>query len=216
MKILILGISGRTGRLVAEEAIKRGHKVAGIVRNPGSLNVKGAEIIAGTPYDIETVRKAMEGCDAVISTLSLVSSSQGLFKKITTPLDSMSVSLGNTVTVMGENGIRRIVLMTAAGVGDTAHMLPAFFKFLIKISNIRFSYADHERQEKILASSDLDWTIVRPVGLNGKDNNLTTLTDTDGTGKLKSMISRNAVAHFILCCIENEMFIREKPAISNK
>jgi putative NADH-flavin reductase len=216
MKILILGISGRTGRLVAEEALKRKHTVAGIVRNPGNLNLKGAEIIAGSPYDIETVRKAMEGCDAVISTLSLVPSSHGLFKKITTPLDSMSVSLGNTVTVMREKGIRRIVLMTAAGVGDSANMLPAFFKFLIKISKIRFSFADHERQEKILVSSDLDWTIVRPVGLNDKDNNLITLTDTDGTGKLKSMISRNAVAHFILCCIENGQFIRQMPVISNK
>jgi len=216
MKILILGISGRTGRLVAEEAVKRGHTVAGIVRCPGGLNVKGAEIITGTPYDIETVRKAMDGCEAVISTLSLVPSSHGLFKKITTPLDSMSVSMGNTVTVMGEKGIRRIVLMTAAGVGDTANMLPGFFKFLKNISNIRFAYADHERQEKILAGSDLDWTILRPVGLNDKNDNLTTLADTDGTVKIKSMISRNAVAHFILCCIENGQFIRQKPVISNK
>ncbi len=216
MKILILGISGRTGQLVAREAIRRGHSVIGIVRNPDSLTLKGAEIVKGTANDIETVRKAVEGCDAVISTLNLFPVSQGLFKKVTTPLDTMSVSIKNTVTAMGEKGIRRIVIMTAVGVGDSSDMLPAFFKFLMRISNIRFSYADHERQEKIIANSDLEWTIVRPVGLNDKNENLTTLCDIDRSVKIKSMISRNAVAHFILCCIENGQFIRQKPLISNK
>jgi putative NADH-flavin reductase len=216
MKILVLGISGRTGRLVAEEALKRGHSVTGIARDPGKLTLKNAEIISGTPYDIDTVRKSIDGCDAVVSALGLFPSSQGIFKKIRTPLDIMSVSLKNAITAMEERGIRRIVLMTAIGVGDSANKLPAFFSLLKSISNIRFAYADHDRQEKILESSDLDWTIVRPVGLNEKNDDLSILSDITSNGKIKSMISRNAVAHFILCTIENGQFIRKKPAISNR
>ena len=216
MKILILGISGRTGRLVAQEAVQRGHKVIGIARDPGKESLKGAKIISGTPYDIETVRKAISGCDAVVSTLNLFPSSQGLFKKIKTPLDTMSVSIKNTVTAMKEQGLRRIVLMTAIGVGDSINQLPVFFSFLKSISNIRFAYADHNRQEKILESSDLDWTIVRPVGLNDKNDDLSILSDITDNGKIKSMISRNAVAHFILCSIENGQFIGKRPVISNR
>jgi putative NADH-flavin reductase len=216
MKILILGISGRTGRLVAEEAIRRGHKVIGISRDPDKVILKDALIIKGTPYNIETVRMAIDGCDAVISTLNLFYESQGLFKKIKTPLDLMSVSIKNTITAMEEKGIRRIILMTAIGVGNTANKLPVYFSLLKGISNLRFIYADHERQEHILESSALDWTIVRPVGLHDKNDNLSVLSDIDGSSKLKSMISRNAVAHFILCSIENRQFIRQKPAISNR
>jgi putative NADH-flavin reductase len=215
MKILVLGISGRTGRLVAEEAIKRCHKVVGIARDPFKVNLKNAEIISGTPYDIETIRKAIDGCDAVVSCLNLFPASLGLFKKITSPLDTMSVSISNTVKSMMERGIRRIVLMTAIGVGDSASQLPAFFSFLISISNIRYAYTDHDRQEKILENSDTDWTIVRPVGLNDKNENLSILTDKNSDVKIKSMISRNAVAHFILDCIEKDLYIKEKPGISN-
>ena len=216
MKILILGISGRTGQLVAEEAIKRGHKVAGISRNPAGMTLKEAEIMQGTPYNIETVRHAIEGCDAVISTLNLFPAAQGLFKKIKTPLDFMSVSIKNTVAAMQERGIRRIVLMTAVGVGGSSNQLPVVFSFLKSISNIRFVYADHERQEQILENSGLDWTIVRPVGLNDKNDNLSVSSDIDGSVKIKPIISRNAVAHFILCCIENGQFVRQKPSISNR
>ena len=51
MKILILGITGRTGSLAAVEAIRRGHKVVGIARIPGKVTVTEAEIVSGTPYD---------------------------------------------------------------------------------------------------------------------------------------------------------------------
>jgi len=215
MKLLLLGITGRTGRLTAEEAIKRGHKVVGIARDLRKVTVKGAEIVEGTPYEYETVRKAIIGCDALISTLNIFPQSQSLFGKIKSPLDSMSGSLKNSIKAMEENGIKRIVLMTALGVGDSASELPGLFSFLVRISNIKYAYADHNVQEKILENSNLDWTIVRPVGLTDKNDNLSILHNLKGVGRITSTISRNAVAHFMLDCIEKEQFIKQKPGISN-
>lgn len=146
MKILILGISGRTGRLVAEEALKRGHTVAGITRDINRTVIPGTELSVGTPYDYDTIRKAIDGCDAVISTLNLFPVSQGLFSKPHTPLDVMSVAMRNTVMLMKEKGISRIVLMTAMGVGDSSRQMPWFFALLVRISSIRFVYADHAVQ----------------------------------------------------------------------
>jgi putative NADH-flavin reductase len=215
MKILILGITGRTGSLVAEEAIKRGHSVIGIARDKKRVKLTGAEIIEGTPYDFETVKKAIGGCDCVISTLNIFPQSDGLFGKIKGPVDSMSVSIKNSVKLMSENNIGRIVVMTAHGVGDSLRQLPGFFKLMIKLTNIKYAYADHEVQEKVLENSALDWTIVRPVGLNDKSENLSILVNLNNEGTIKSMISRNAVAHFIIDCAEKGSYIRQKPAISN-
>jgi putative NADH-flavin reductase len=216
MKILILGITGRTGSLVAEEAIKRGHKVVGIARDQSKVTVIDAEIFTGTPYNFDIVRKAVTDCDAVISTLSNFPRSEGLFGKIKSPLDSMSVSIKNAIKAMKEKGIKRIVVMTALGVGDSAKEIPAFFSFIIRISNIKHAYVDHDLQEKALENSNLDWTVVRPVGLTDKNNNLSILYNLKGIGKIKPQISRNAVAHFMLDCIEESKFIKQKPGISNE
>lgn len=215
MKILVLGITGRTGCLAAEEAIKRGHKVVGIARDKSRVKVAGAEIIEGTPYDYETVKKAIDGCDSVISMLNIFPASQALFGKIKSPLDSMSVSIRNCVKLMNEKGIRRIVVMTANGVGDSFDELPGFFKFMLKVTNIKYAYADHAVQEKVLEESSLDWTVVRPVGLTDKNENLTVLNSLSEGVKINSMISRNAVAHFILDCVEKGQYIKQKPAVSN-
>jgi putative NADH-flavin reductase len=216
MKILVLGISGRTGKLVAAEALKRGHKVAGIARDSGKVSLPGAEIIQGTPYDYETVRKATGGCDAIVSTLSAFPAAQGLFSKVTSPLDFMSVSLGNAVRSMEEKGIKRIVLMTALGVGDSAKEIPVFFRFFMMLSNIKYAYKDHDKQEKFLENSNLDWTIVRPVMLTDKDDQLSVIDNLSGDKKIRTEISRNAVAHFILDCIEKGQFLKQKPGISNR
>ncbi|MGA1978615.1 MAG: NAD(P)H-binding protein [Bacteroidales bacterium] len=216
MKLLVLGISGRTGNLVAREALKRGFKVTGIARDKSKVRIDGAEIVEGTPYDIETVRTAIDGCEAVVSTLSLFPASQGIFSRIKTPLDVMSVSIQNVVTLMKEKGIKRIVLMTALGVGDSAREIPWLFSLFMKMSNIRHAYADHALQEKILEDSGLDWTIVRPAMLTDKNEDVSVLYKIKDEGKLKTYISRNAVANFILDAIEKGEFIEQKPGVSNK
>ena len=215
MKLLILGISGRTGKLVAVEALKRGYKVTGIARKPESVGIDGAEIVKGTPSDYYTVRKAIEGCDAVISVLNTFNQSDGLFRKINTPLNVMTESIRNTVMAMKELNIKRIVVMTALGVGDSAKEVSPFFRFFIRISNIRYAYMDHYTQEKVLEESNLDWTVIRPVMLNDKSANLSVLHNLNGIGKLKPAISRNAVANFLLDCLEKDLFLKQKPGISN-
>ena len=215
MKILILGISGRTGSLAAEIASGRGHSVVGIARNPGSVNLKDAEIVQGTPYDFDTVKKALLGCDAVISTLSLFPNSQGMFARVSTPLDLMSVSVGNAIKAMKENAIKRIVIMTALGVGDTSHEIPVFFKVLMRVSNIKYAYIDHDKQEKLLERSGLKWTVVRPVMLTDEDDKLDVSYKIKDKGEIRSSISRKAVANFMIDCLEKDLFIGEKPGISN-
>ena len=71
MKILVLGATGRTGKFIIEEALKKGHYVTAIARDPIKLEKYQIDIIQGTPYDYETLEKALTGCDAVINTLNV-------------------------------------------------------------------------------------------------------------------------------------------------
>lgn len=66
----------------------------------------------------------------------------------------------------------------------------------------------------MLEDSGLEWTIVRPVALRDDNNDLAVMHNLNGNGRITSFISRNAVAHFMLDCIEKGEFIRQKPAIS--
>jgi hypothetical protein len=86
----------------------------------------------------------------------------------------------------------------------------------LRQTNKRNSYADHDKQENAVENSDLDWwTIVRPVGLTNKNENLSVLYNLNGAENIKNTIRRNAVVHFILDCIERGQFIKQRPGISS-
>ena len=51
MKLLVMGATGRTGQRIAALALKKGHQVTAIARDPEKLIELNAEIIQGTPYD---------------------------------------------------------------------------------------------------------------------------------------------------------------------
>ena len=49
MKVLVVGAAGKTGRAVAERAVKEGHEVTAFVRSAGSYDVPGVEVQPATP-----------------------------------------------------------------------------------------------------------------------------------------------------------------------
>jgi len=71
MKLVVLGANGRTGRLVVEQALAAGHNVTALVRSPEKLTIRnsGLRIVAGGATDAADVARALEGGDAVLSTL---------------------------------------------------------------------------------------------------------------------------------------------------
>src|SRR5690348_1490700 len=71
MKVLVLGATGATGRLVVEQALQAGHSVRALVRSPEKLTgpTSGLEVVTGQATDPDDVARAMAGVDVVISTL---------------------------------------------------------------------------------------------------------------------------------------------------
>src|SRR6266571_3319977 len=81
MNLVVLGATGGTGRLVVEQALAAGHTVTALVRSPEKLTLRNPNlhVIAGQATDPSAVSRALEGADALISTLggsgSLISDS---------------------------------------------------------------------------------------------------------------------------------------------
>ena len=109
MKILLFGATGRTGKIILQKALNDGHEVTAIVRDPSKLEGINVNIIKGTPYDKEIVKKAISNCDVVISTLNVSRESDSPWAKLRSPKDMISRSIQNALEEMQENGAKRII-----------------------------------------------------------------------------------------------------------
>ena len=79
----------------------------------------------------------------------------------------------NIVRAMERAGIKRFVVESSLGVGDSKWRLGIFHNLVAIPLFLRNVFADKEAQEQIIANSTLDWVIVRPAALtNGPQRNV--------------------------------------------
>jgi putative NADH-flavin reductase len=218
MHILILGPTGRTGRLLVDEALKRGHKVSVVVSHEYRLKTdpKLLTVHEGTPLNKYTLSTAMKGCDAILSTLNISRTSDFPWASLRTGEEFLSLSMKNIIEAAAEQNIKRIIITTAWGVGETRKDIPFWFRFLIDHSNIRYPYLDHERQENMLIKSDMNYTIVRPAALTDSKENKPIKVSIDNSPKPSLTISRMNTASFMLDVLEQDLYHRQCPVISEK
>lgn len=214
-RILVFGATGRTGHEALSYALEKGYHVVALVRNPDKLDINSEQVtvIRGLPTNIQDVRTAMKGCDAVISLLSALPEKDSFsFKKLTPP-HTLEKSISNTITVMKEYNIKRIMTLSSIGVGNSYPYAPWFMRFMIKITNFRIVFADHDAQEKLLENSGLNWTIARPVALN--NNETTGKLTIDYLNKPKRFkISRKQLAKFFIDNLDTVTFNQKSPILS--
>ncbi|MEV0233991.1 NAD(P)H-binding protein [Nonomuraea sp. NPDC050786] len=215
--LLVFGGSGRTGAHVLKYAAQRGHRVRALVRNPDKVQTPaGVELIQGTPANIDDIRRAAEGTEGVISVLNNGRASDNPWAKPVSPPMFMTDAARHTLTVMGEQGIRRIVLTSTQGAGDDWARLNPLVKAFIKLSNIKAGFEDHTGVDQVIrASSDIDWTLARAVTLTDKPASGPIRAAEAGTEKPGARINRADLAHFLIQTIEDDAWIRKAPLVWN-
>ena len=69
MKIIVFGATGRTGREVVKQAIRKGIQVTAFVRNAETIKIQSnnLRVVVGQATNYDDVKKAIVGHDAVIS-----------------------------------------------------------------------------------------------------------------------------------------------------
>jgi putative NADH-flavin reductase len=214
--ILILGSTGRTGKWLLDEALKRGYSVNVLVRNKSKiLSHTQLRIFEGNPSNKNNLAEAVEGCEIVLSALNISRNSDFPWAKLRASESFLSQTMQNLIEIGASGKLKKVIFTSAWGVNETKKDIPWWFRWLIDNSNIGVAYQDHERQEKLLDNTLLNYTAVRPVGLT---NSLATqkvrVTLENNTPIPNLTISRLTTAKFMLDCLEQNLYNRQKPIIS--
>ncbi|WP_027077274.1 NAD(P)-dependent oxidoreductase [Maribacter antarcticus] len=205
MKLLLLGATGRTGKHVLNYALEKGYHVSCLARKPERLPTHhNLSVFEGNPTNSVDLQKAMEGCKAVVSVLNISRISDFPWANLRTPKTFLSDSMANLIALAEKNTINKFVLCSAWGVRETRNDIPFWFRWTIKYSNIKYAYLDHEKQEELLRKSNINHTIVRPVGLTNFNKKIDILESKNNEPKPQLFISRKAVATFLVGCLDSE------------
>lgn len=217
MKILLLGATGRTGKLVLEKALESGYEVNCLSRKTERIEkLKDLTLFEGDPENRADIGQAMIGCNGIISVLNISRTSDFPWARLRTRENYLSEVMKAVVPIAEEQNVRRISLCSAWGVAETANDVPGWFRWFVENSNIGVAYKDHERQEKILMDSKLDWTIVRPVGLINSPKEQNVRESYNNVPKPRLTISRESVARFLVESLSRKELIEHKIVISKE
>ena len=200
MRVVVLGATGGTGRLLVEQAIDRGHEVVAYVRRPDALSPRpGLDVVGGQLTDEPALTAAMTGADAVLCAIGPT----GVKDLLGT--DLMRRSLPGVAAAMTAAGVRRLVLLSAYGVGDTARSASLTARLTFRTA-VRALYRDKREAEERLAATGLDVTTVHPTMLtNGETGEAPVVRDATTVAHVRGMpkVSRAAVATAMLDAAED-------------
>lgn len=207
MKVLVLGATGGTGRLIVHDALEKGHSVVALVRSKaGASDLPGADIIEGDARDEGALMRALNDCDAVISSLGTGIS---LFNEVSLLTEATHVLL----PAMARSGVRRLVCISALGVGDSHGHGGFVFDRLFQPLLLRHAYKDKGRQEAAIRASALDWVIVRPGRLTNDlaRGNVRAIVDLAGVNGGK--VARADVARFVVEQLATNTWLKQTPLL---
>jgi uncharacterized protein YbjT (DUF2867 family) len=185
MNLVVLGATGRTGRLVVEQALAAGHTVTALVRSPQKLATGNSNlrVVAGQATDASAVSGALEGADAVISTLG----------------GSGSVIADSTRAIVAaarQTGVSRVVVLSSFFIErDRLNPVSRLLTGIAMGALIK----DKNAGEKVLRQSDLDWTIVYASVLSdGPATGSVAILPASAKRRISDKVSRADVAAWML------------------
>jgi uncharacterized protein YbjT (DUF2867 family) len=193
-----------------------GHEVTAFSRSADRVETRSPRLRfvngdAMSPADIE---RAVEGQDAVVVTLGITENpfTVRFFGPARTHRDVRSVGTRHVIAAMRKHGVRRLVVQTSYGVGDTRDRLGFLDSLFFKVV-LAPQIADTERQNQDVASSELDWVIVQPVHLTDETAEDLPFASIDGEIHVNK-ISRDSVGRFLAQAVDSAAFVRKSVALS--
>lgn len=206
MKILVLGAGAGTGREIVRQAVARGHEVTAFVRNPRQCDGIDVRVVVGDARDAKAVSAAVAGQDAVLNTIG----TQRPWAR--TGLEPVAGRALNQA--LREHGVRRLIVATTMGVGDSGKHAHFFFRYIFAPTFLRGAVKDKEEMERDLAGTHIDWIVVRPAVLtNDQPTGQVRVLTRQAGGKARS-IARADTAAFMLDQLTSEKYLRQAVTIA--
>lgn len=156
MKILLTGGTGFVGGHIAERLTADGRAVRALVRSrakASKLAALGFELVEGDLTSPESLRRAVDGCDAVIHLVAIRQGPREQFRRI------MEQGTRDLVDASKAGGVRRFVLMSALGTSEATKDLVPYF------------HAKWD-MEQTVHGSGLEYVTFRPSFVFGADGGI--------------------------------------------
>ena len=212
-RVCIVGASGKLGQYMVQHALDRGYEVVGVCRerSVGKLDLfKGRiTVMPGATNNREVVKKAVAGCDAVLTVL--------------VPWGVHQYSSGTAQAVLdtARPGARLIFSCGWHITKDGRDIYSRTFRTMVKVFGwlgrlVRaVDIEDQVEACQRVFASDTQWTVVRGSDLEeGPSQGLPVWSRHVGDPVLESNRTRRVdFALFMVEALENDELIREAPAI---
>jgi putative NADH-flavin reductase len=205
MKVIVFGGTGTIGRLVVQQAVEQDHEVTLLTRNPSLVGPTDprVHVVEGDVFDARAIAPVIAGQDAVVVTLG-GGRKGGVRARGTAAI----------IEAMRATGVRRLVVLSLIGVGDSREQLNFFWKRLMFGLLLRGAYADHVEQERLTRASGLDWTIVRPGSFTDGPRTGSYRRGFGPQEKTTLKVSRADVAEFVVEQLTDETWLRQAPSLA--
>jgi NAD(P)-dependent dehydrogenase (short-subunit alcohol dehydrogenase family) len=213
MKVCIVGASGKLGQYMVQHALDRGYEVAGVCREQSVEKLdrfrNRISIVHGATDDRDVIKRAVAGCDAVLTVLvprglhQYASGTAQAVLDFARPEARLVFSCGWHITRDGQDVYSRKLKMIVNVFGSVAKLA-------------RFADLDDQVEAcRRVFASDSQWTVVRGSDLEeGESQGLPVWSRHVGDPILESNITRRVdFALFMVAAIENDELINEAPAI---
>lgn len=212
MKIAIFGATGIVGRAITKEALAQGCELTVLTRDARKVKESGGRltVVEGDVNDRNTVRRVLEGQDAVVQSLGIGGKGTGK------PTTFVSEANRLIMDEMERMNIRRLIAISVIGAGDSLYFLPWIYRKMMPVMMKWFKAIidDKNRMESMIERSGLDWTIVRCTTVKDSPSKGHVRISLDGKG-LKYSIAAPDMAGFVVDQLASSGYLYKTPIISN-
>ncbi|MFJ6570116.1 NAD(P)-dependent oxidoreductase [Streptomyces sp. NPDC091292] len=212
-KVCVVGASGKLGQYMVRQCLERGYEVVGVCRERSVPKLAGFDgrmtVVPGPTDDPEVIRRAVEGCDGVLTVL--------------VPWGVRQYSSGTAQAVLdhARPGARLVFSCGWHITRDGKDRYSWLFTTLLRIATVvgrlvRFAEIDDQVEAcRRVFASDTRWTVVRGSSLEeGESQGLPVWSRHVGDPVLASDLTRRVdFALFMVEALTDDTLVQEAPAI---
>lgn len=209
MKVALFGATGKTGKDLIDRGLECGMEITVFARQQSSFQHANVRVVRGNLTDLERIKDAVRGSDAVLSALGPTS----LRHPKGTPIAEATKTI---IAAMKQENVSRLIAISTGTAPDPSDK--SDLKIVLPARLIRIlmpnAYQDIVNTAAAIRSSGLAWTLVRVGFLTNGPTSEHLNVGLYGRTKHSTVVSRSDVANFMFSQILRTEYVTKAPGIS--